>query len=280
MKRKFEYCITILVILGACKYFTDLWLSILFIFFHEAAHYITGRILGLHFKGAQALPFGIRFGFKEEFINPRKDILISISGPLINFLFFIFFLWLNKYCSNFEICRNINLMLFIFNLLPISFLDGGRIFKALISISIGFYYSHLYPNLNGICFGIFILIITIVSHVTIKKIPLIIMGIFFIYKGFLNLKNITINVINDLLYKKSYYKDNTSYLVVMKTYNAKTKLLDIIKKFCFNKYYIIYIMDNGNLSYNINENDLIKLYCTYGNIILGECAMHINSQEV
>jgi stage IV sporulation protein FB len=280
MRKYIEYFVWTLFIVGACKYFDNLGITIFFIFLHELGHYIVGVFLGLNFGYATLLPFGVRFGFKEEFIDPLKDIIVSFSGPLINFLFFILFLCFNSKGRSFELYGTVNLVLFIFNMLPAAFLDGGRIIKAFFSMYKGIYYGHLITNLNGIIFGGIMLITTVISSITLRKVPLLLMSMFFIYKSSINLKYITINVIKDILMLQKANKNNGDFLIVMKSYKGKTKILDILKKFCFNKYYVIYIMDNGYLRYNINETDLIKVYYTYGNVNLEECALYKSAQEV
>jgi stage IV sporulation protein FB len=277
MKKILEISIWFLLAIISCLYFSNLWISLIFLFFHELAHYITGKFLGYNLKSISLLPFGMRFGFKEEFFNPWDDIIISISGPLINFLFFILFLCLNKYSSYFTLLRNINLALCLVNIFPASFLDGGRILKAIISYNSGIYKGHLISNINGIIVGGFILFLTIAKIHTSKGIILILMSIFILYKSINNIKQITMNVINDLLYKQNYTKIKRCIKIKINAFKADIKILDIIKNFCFNKYYVIYIIENGDLRYNINETELIKLYYTYGNILLGECDNYRNT---
>ena len=277
MKKVLEICIWFLLAIVSCLYFSNLWISIIFLFFHELAHYVTGKLLGYNFKSISLLPFGMRFGFKEEFFNPWDDIAISISGPLINFLFFIFFLCFNKYSSTFILLGNINLALCLFNMLPASFLDGGRILKAIVANNFGIYKGHLISNINGILVGGFILFLTIEKVHLAKGIMLILLSVFILYKSINNIRHITMNVINDILYKQNYIKMRKCTNIKINAFKAEIKILDIIKNFCFNKYYVIYIIENGDLRYNINETDLIKLYYTYGNIVLGQCDNYSNT---
>ena len=271
MKKTFEICIWFLLAIVSCLYFSNLWISIIFLFFHELAHYICGKLLGYNLKSISLLPFGMRFGFKEEFFKPWDDIAISISGPLINFLFFVLFLCLNKYSSYFKLLQNINLALCLFNMLPASFLDGGRILRVIVANNLGIYKGHLISNVNGIIIGGFILFLSLEKVNPSKKIILVLMSIFILYKSINNIKHITMNVISDILYKQNYIKMKKSINIKLKAFKTDIKLLDIMKNFCFNKYYIIYIIENGDLRYNINETDLLKLYYTNGNIVLGEC---------
>lgn len=277
MKKVFEISIWFLLAVVSCLYFTNLWISIIFLFFHELAHYITGKLLGYNLKSISLLPFGMRFGFKEEFFKPWDDVIISISGPLINFLFFILFLCFNKYSEKFILLSNTNLALFVFNILPASFLDGGRILKVIISINFGIYKGHLISNLNGIILGFFIIIITIGKIHFEKGFMLILLSGFILYKSINNIRHITMYIINDILYKQNYIKVKKYANIRICAYKGDIKILEIMKKLCFNKYYIIYIIDNGVLRYNVYESELIKSYYTYGNILLEQCDKHNNT---
>lgn len=57
---------------------------------------------------------------------------------------------------------------------------------------------------------------------------------------------------------------------------CKNKILDIIKCFCFNNYYVIYIFKNGKFIGKAYENDIILLFQKYGNITLEEVISKLN----
>ena len=100
-----------------------------------------------------------RFGWAKpvevneaNFKNPRRDdILVSLAGPLMNLLVALFFLFLMKatyYMPStllpdgvyetvmdvFDYTLWINVVLFVFNLLPIPPLDGSHIFFGLLNL--------------------------------------------------------------------------------------------------------------------------------------------------
>ncbi len=72
-------------------------------------------------------------------VAPLARALIAFSGPLVNLLLFLFAAaairqgWFNKkYLSLLYLTKQINLFLFIFNMLPIGFFDGAHVFQSLI----------------------------------------------------------------------------------------------------------------------------------------------------
>lgn len=108
------------------------WLM-LFISIHELAHMFAGLILKLKPKALEIEPFGIEIVF-ESFENTEQNkIIIAIAGPIVNFLIAFIFSFIQIKSQN--VIINSNLILAIFNLLPIYPLDGGRILKSLIKMS-------------------------------------------------------------------------------------------------------------------------------------------------
>lgn len=94
-----------------------------------------GAILGLKIRKFHIMPFGFKITFEETGNyqkNEIKKILISAIGPFTNLLIMVLAIIL-KLHSNIIYS---NLIIAIFNLLPIYPLDGGRILKALLKTKI------------------------------------------------------------------------------------------------------------------------------------------------
>ena len=113
----------------------------LFAFIHEIGHLIAGLILKLKPKLIKITPFGLSITFegygKEVHKNiNKKRILIALAGPLTNIiLVFIFILipdW--KIILSKEILIYSNLIIALFNLMPIYPLDGGRILENILKL--------------------------------------------------------------------------------------------------------------------------------------------------
>ncbi len=114
---------------------------------HELGHVLMGLIMGLKIEKIEIMPLGLSVSFKlniDDFkqkikkgnILQLKKIAIAFAGPLTNLIMLLIVLNTNinlKVVSN-EILAYANILIMLFNLLPIYPLDGGRILKELIHI--------------------------------------------------------------------------------------------------------------------------------------------------
>lgn len=142
-------------------------------FVHELGHLLAGIILGMKPAKLELKPYGISISFK---INPNdynkkiakgnllelKKAIVACSGPVTNLIIIIITLnlRLNIFTSLLIIYSNI--LLIIFNLIPMYPLDGGRIVKSLIYLFLGKKKAEKYTN--NISF-IFLIIVTFMGSV-------------------------------------------------------------------------------------------------------------------
>lgn len=103
----------------------------LFAFIHELGHLFAGIILGLKVKKINVIPFGISIDF-EDYSSKYliKKIIIAIAGPLVNLIIFI----LGIYNNWKEEVIYTNVLIGMFNMIPIYPLDGGRILKYIFQL--------------------------------------------------------------------------------------------------------------------------------------------------
>jgi stage IV sporulation protein FB len=252
--------------------------GLIFIFIHELCHIICAHFLGYTLKSITILPFGITANINEEFIKPADDIKITISGPLINFIFFILFFLLEikgiYYCKN---LKEINLILFVFNMMPADFLDGGRILKTILKFSLSFYSAYITTIITGIILAIIILFASIYTKTLLNGIILFVVAFYMLFNCYKSKREILIKLIKDTIFKNMYTAQCSKIDIRLKAFKGEVKIIDIIKYFCFKKYYIIYLIEDGILVYKFNEIDIIKIYCVHGNLKLEECTKYLNT---
>jgi len=151
------------------------------------------------------MPFGISVTFEtyeyKKLIEVKK-ILIAIAGPLINLIICIIALILHINAETKQLIIYSNILIAIFNLIPLYPLDGGRILKGIIRLR----YQEIESDkiVNKIS-NILIILLTLISSI-----------------GILYLKNLAILFILMYLWI-IVINENKKYRIKVKVYNALAK---------------------------------------------------------
>ena len=122
----------------------------IFALLHECGHLIAGLIMGFKPEKINVMPIGLAISFKIPIENYNKKIeksnilsikkiIIALAGPITNILIALLFICMNLGFTDVQRLNIIyaNVIICIFNLLPIYPLDGGRILKQFIKIKKG-----------------------------------------------------------------------------------------------------------------------------------------------
>lgn len=138
MQIKINLQIFLFIIFFALTHQIEIYACImLFALVHELGHMMSGIILKLKPKTLKFMPFGISIAFEAygyRNLIEIKKIIIAMAGPLTNILICIItpFLHINNQIKQLIIYSNI--LIALFNLMPIFPLDGGRILKGIIRL--------------------------------------------------------------------------------------------------------------------------------------------------
>ena len=113
--------------------------SYISIFLHELAHLIAALCIGLKSSHIVLYPFGANLKLKNTLIYSFADeIILYISGPLLNAFIAVLSIFMVKYGKIWNYIYWNNLALFLFNLLPISPMDGGILLKKFLTRKMGY----------------------------------------------------------------------------------------------------------------------------------------------
>lgn len=174
--------ILIFIITNQVKIYSIL---MLFALLHEITHMMTGIMLKLKPRELKINPFGISVRFEAYDKSELKKILIAISGPALNIVLAVIFNILKMETETQYLIVYANVILGIFNLLPIYPLDGGRIMKSILKMKYG--WERAEDKTNQVA-NITIILLTVVSSILILIYKNIGILLAIAYLWFLNIK--------------------------------------------------------------------------------------------
>ena len=132
-------------------------IMMLFALIHELGHLFIGILLRFKPVSLDIMPYGLSIGFeinvddynkkiKKANLLAVKKIIIAIAGPLTNLIIVLISLLTNikMFGIEQELVIYSNILIGLFNLIPIYPLDGGRIIKNVIYIFFGLQKSYDY----------------------------------------------------------------------------------------------------------------------------------------
>ena len=187
-------------------------LVMVFALIHELSHLLCGVLLGFKVDTLRIIPFGFSIEFepiikdynkkifKSNIISIKK-IFVALAGPMVNLCIVILGIIMHV---NENIIYS-NMLLVLFNLLPIYPLDGGRIIKNIMKIFFGNKKANRDINLIT---NIVTIILTMFSSVLIL-----------VYKNLAILAILIVVWIMTIKENKRYNTYNKLYKTIDKNYN-------------------------------------------------------------
>ena len=159
-------------------------ITMFFCLAHEIGHIIAGLIMRMKVEKIEIMPFGLSAGFYSNFNGNNfiiKEIFVAIAGPFTSLALAILCSNINfAYITTQEAIYS-NILILIFNLLPLYPLDGGRIIKGILHIKFGIIKAEdLIDKISYIT----MIIITVISSIAVyyfKNIAIFLVCIFLWY---------------------------------------------------------------------------------------------------
>ncbi len=229
---------------------------------HEMAHYIVAKMYGYKLNKIIFMPYGAGLSGESNIFKPSHEVLIALAGPLLNMflaLICIALWWLvpivYAYTETFVMA---NLVLGIFNLLPIFPLDGGRVLVALFSTQTSKVKIYKVMRIIGLVFSAFFAILFVLSVFYKINLTLIFISIFLFISSFDNVKDVYFERTNLLNFSKNVDRQKA---LEMKTYavSYKMPLLKLVKYIRGNNLtQFVVLDDDGKVIKTLNEFDIKK----------------------
>lgn len=242
----FLLVLPVMFLVGYLKEFLIIFISILL---HELGHIAVARIFGRRSYLIKILPVGLNASIEEGTYSSWRRLIVYISGPFVNILLFVLCLAVNPYylfgSDNMHFFILVNIYLAVFNMIPISPLDGGRILREILSVRFGLFQASIYLRRFSVFISFLFIFLGIFQFISTKhNFSLILIGIYIIFSlksevteaALMNIKHVIYR--RSRLFKKGVYPARD--LVVIKSVFVG----DIIKHMDFDRFHIIYVLDD------------------------------------
>ena len=250
--------------------FLELLTLFTIVLIHELGHVCAALLSGVTVKSVQLLPFGGVAVIEDHGkLTAYREIGIALAGPLQNGLMILSAYVLqsagyenNAFLSYF---MGANMIIALFNLLPILPLDGGKVFQAAVSLLVPYYSALLWCGRISVVASVLVVIYALLPLGTTGGVRLnvLMIGVFLIYSNITDHRNLPYRFVAFLMNRGAVYERymrTGTFARPIVALSAKP-LDDILRLFKRNQYHFIYVLNNeGNVMAVVPEQRLVSSY--------------------
>ncbi|MDQ6418622.1 M50 family metallopeptidase [Paenibacillus sp. LHD-117] len=255
-------------------YFTELIVLFLIVFVHELGHVFAARSFGWRIKEIKLLPFGGVAEVEAGGANAREEALVAIAGPLQNVWMGLaawgcgaLGLWNDQWAVY---VVQANLMIALFNLLPIHPLDGGKLVHALLSVFCDYYHTLLWSARLSLAFSAAMIGVAAAPLLLLSQdgiqLNLLVVGLFLLLSNWTYYRNVPYLFVRFLTHRQRAAaaaldrgKKATPIIV-----NGKQSILSVAKRFNRERYHLIYVMEPSGKDLRVLAEQQIVESCLSG----------------
>ncbi|GGF88544.1 M50 family metallopeptidase [Paenibacillus aceti] len=252
-------------------HFLELIALFAIVFIHELGHVFAARCFDVNVLSIQMLPFGGVAEMEDtSHLTVRREIAIALAGPLQNVILIGISLLL-KVCGLWEGAFFIyfihsNLLIALFNLLPILPLDGGKVWQSLCSTILPFHLTLVYSLRISLLFSVLVILYAVVPYMFGQGMPnlnLLLVGIFLFYSNWMDYRNIMYRFMRFLVNREQVYVRHwmNGGLAQPIVTNKSQPLEQILRLFRRQKYHFVYVMNQqGDIVAVLPEQRIISSF--------------------
>jgi stage IV sporulation protein FB len=252
-------------------YFAELFTLFLIVLVHEIGHVVVARSFDIRVREVKLLPFGGVAEIEDAGSIPaRQDALIAIAGPLQN-------VWMGLAAWG---CGQLgwwdpewaayvwkaNLMIGLFNLLPIYPLDGGKLLQA--AFSYGFNYYSMMKWTSRISIVLSTLMIGFAISTAFWpsngiQLNLLVVGLFLWLTNWTYYRNIPYLFVRFLMHRdrvavRTIARGSLARPIIV---NIKQPIIGVVRLLWREQYHLIYLMElEGRIVKVVPEKEVVDRF--------------------
>jgi stage IV sporulation protein FB len=248
----------------ATAHFLELSLLLLIIFVHEMGHAAAASFFSWRIKRISLLPFGGVAEMDEHGNRPLKEeVIVILSGPLQHLwmmgLAFLLMEFSLIHEGIYQLFIQFNLMILLFNLLPIWPLDGGKLVFLWLSFHCAFPDAHqkaLQVSIGAVL--LFIISVLIISPIQLNIWVILAFLLFSLYHEWKQSRYVFLRFLLE-----RYYGNTSELRSLVPIIVAEDEMIiHVLEKFRRGCKHPIIIEKDGKETGSLDENELLHAYFT------------------
>lgn len=245
----------------------EVLLLFVIVLIHELGHACTARSFGWRVRKIELLPFGGVAEMDEYGNRPiKEEALVILAGPLMNLImigmaFFSLYAgyWSEAFAYQF---LEYNLLILLFNLLPIWPLDGGKLMQLFLCLTFPYKKAIRYSLLlSGICFFVYVLAIIIFFS---YYFTLWIVALFLLISQWMELRQSHFQYMRFLIERhRDRIRKKSEADVISLVIQPDLLIKEALERMFRHKlHYFCLVNKQGELKHVISEHELLEVYFT------------------
>lgn len=188
-------------------FFLELITLFVLVIIHEAGHVIAAKSFGWRVFKVSLLPFGGVAEVEEQgTVSAWEEIVVAAAGPVQHLIligmalvFGSLGLWNESWTEYFI---NVNIILALFNLLPVLPLDGGKIIQSLLSLLLPYFRTIWICTWLSLLWSLLMIGFSIWTHTSGVHVNLLAIGLYLFYTNWYQYKHLWYHFLRFLMQRK------------------------------------------------------------------------------
>lgn len=252
-------------------HFIELITLFAIVFIHECGHAAAAALFGCRVRSIQMLPFGgvavIEDGGK---LTAYREIVIALAGPLQNVLMVGVVVLIRQFQLGdpvfLDYIINANMLIALFNLLPVLPLDGGKVVQAIVSLWAPYYTTLMWTYRISILCSAGVILTAVSQWLSGDygvPLNLLLIGFFLLYSNVTDYRNVPYRFIRFLMNREAVFvRHAATGSLAQPIISFPAKPLDtILRLLRRERYHIVYVMNKqGRIMAVLPEQRVIGTY--------------------